>query len=364
MVYPVLLPHLRVTFDLDLAAAGLLLSLLFVAYALGQLPGGILADRIGERITLTASVGLSGGALLLLVATDSRVALFVGTAVLGLAVGLYAIGRFTAVARIYPDGYGTAVGVLNVAPALGQGVIPPVAGVVAAIAGWKAGFGFLIPAFVLIAGTLWVVVPTRDPTTRSAVDSLSLETLGYLLGVLRTPAIVLATLLMIVGISIWQAFTGFYPTYLIEEKGLSSSIASLLFGVYFGATAIMHLLSGIIYDRTDVRHSVSLVVVAVGALIALPFVENVWLLGVLSVLLGTILAFETSTESYLVSNLPADVEGTGFGVLRTTVFATGAVSPLLFGTVADSGFFNEAFFMLAGLGVLVILFGTVLPVGE
>ena len=362
MVYPVLLPHLRVSFDLDLATAGLLLSFLFVAYALGQLPGGVLADRVGERLTLSLSVGLSGLALLLLAGVATTGSLFVGTILLGFAVGLYAIGRFTAVAALYPEGYGTAVGVLNVAPALGQALLPPLAGIVAVIVGWRAGFGLFVPAFALVAVSLWLVVPVRDPSTERAVDSLSLETVRYLLIVLRNPAIVLATTVMILGISIWQAFTGFYPTYLIEEKGLSTTAASVLYGIYFAATALMHPISGIIYDRLDVRYTLGVVGVAVVSLAALPFVETVWALVVVSILLGTLLAFETSTESYLVATLPADLKGTGFGVLRTTIFAVGAVSPVAFGAIAERGYFDEVFFVFAGLAAVVVLLGTALPV--
>jgi len=361
MVYPVLLPDLRAAYGLDLAAAGSLLTLLFLAYALGQLPGGILADRIGERITLTLSVGLSGVALVLIVFARSRLVLFAATALFGAAVGFYAIGRFTAVATLYPEGYGTAIGVTNVAPALGQATLPPLAGVIAVLVGWQLGFGFLVPVFGLVAVSLWLTVPAHEPAARSGVDSLSLESGRYVLRALGDRSILHATAVMILGISIWQAFTGFYPTYLIEVKGLSAPVASALFGIYFVSTAIMHPLSGLIYDRLNVRYTLSLVSVTVVSLLALPFVESIWMLVVLSGLLGTLLAFETSTESYLVGALPDDIEGTGFGILRTTVFATGAVSPILFGAVADRGYFDEGFLVFAGIAAVVVLLGTRLP---
>lgn len=41
MIYPVLLPRIRTAYDLDLTTAGFLLTVLFLAYALGQLPGGV-----------------------------------------------------------------------------------------------------------------------------------------------------------------------------------------------------------------------------------------------------------------------------------------------------------------------------------
>ena len=363
-IYPALLPDLRAAYGLDLTAAGWLLAVLFAAYALGQLPGGVLADRIGERITLTLSVGLSGGAILLVVLSGSTLALFGATAVFGFAVGFYAIARFTAIARIYPEGYGTAIGVTNVAPEIGQAAVPPIAGLIAVAAGWQYGFGFVVPVFVLVAIALWVTVPPTESSASAATSAPTLASLQYVAASLRHPPVLLATLSMILGISVWQAFTGFYTTYLVEVKGLEPSVAAVLFGIYFAATALIHPVSGLVYDRLHVRYPFALVALSVVTLAALPLIDALWLLVLASVLLGTLLAFETSTESYLVGALPADIEGTGFGILRTTIFATGAASPVVFGAVADRGFFDELFVVLAGLTALTVVVGALLPVTE
>lgn len=51
-IYPVLLPHIRVAYELDLRTAGFLLTVLFLLYELGQFPSRILADRFGGRAIL------------------------------------------------------------------------------------------------------------------------------------------------------------------------------------------------------------------------------------------------------------------------------------------------------------------------
>jgi sugar phosphate permease len=45
MIYPVILPQLSAEFDLTLTTAGFLVTIIWLAYALGQVPGGILADE-------------------------------------------------------------------------------------------------------------------------------------------------------------------------------------------------------------------------------------------------------------------------------------------------------------------------------
>ncbi|MFC6719865.1 MFS transporter [Natrialbaceae archaeon GCM10025810] len=356
MIYPVLLPHLRNAYDFGLSTAGVLLTVLFFAYAVGQLPSGILADRIGEAKTLVLSMGISAGAILLIVTATSTPFLFFATAVFGFGVGLYAIARFTALNNLYSEHFGTAIGVTNSASEIGQALLPPAAGFVAVAIGWQFGFGFTIPLFVLVAGALWITVPERPETDASAVETLSLETGRYVISQLSQPSIVLATTIFVLGISVWQAFTGFYPTYLVEVKGLSTTVAGTIFGLYFALSALVHPISGTIYDRRGLRHTFLLVAVSVVALAALPFVEGTWSLAAITVPLSSLLAFGTATESYLVDALPEDMEGTGFGVLRTVSFGLGAASPVVFGAAADRGFFDEVFLSLAvAAGVMILL---------
>ena len=361
-IYPVILPQLRESYELTHTGAGVLLTILFAAYAIGQLPGGVLADRIGERKTLTISLVLSAAALGLVVVSRSAFVLFALTGVFGFGVGFYAIARFTAIATIYPDRYGTAIGISNSAPEVGQAVFPPIAGLLAVAIGWEFGLGFSIPVFLVIAAALWMTLPKRPPEKRSAVDTITLETGRYVFSQLRNPPVVLATLVLVLGVFVWQAFVGFYPTYLIEAKGISPTVASLLFGLYFAATAFVHPISGLIYDRWDVRYTFAIVAISVPALAGLTLVDSVWALAILSVVLGTLLAYETSTESYLVNALPSDVEGTGFGILRTLVFAIGSVSPILFGIAADLDRFDEMFILLAILTLATVILAAFLPV--
>jgi len=95
---------------------------------------------------------------------------------------------------------------------------------------WTYGFGFVIPLFILAAVALWLVIPIRSTSTSNGDSGFSRDDLTELRSALRRPTIVSATAALILGLVVWQAFTSFYPTYLIEEKGLSATVASLLLG--------------------------------------------------------------------------------------------------------------------------------------
>jgi membrane protein len=63
MIYPVLLPYFRDAFGLSLTIAGLLVTILWLGSAVGQLPGGIFADRYSERLVLATGAILVAVAL-------------------------------------------------------------------------------------------------------------------------------------------------------------------------------------------------------------------------------------------------------------------------------------------------------------
>ena len=146
-VYPALLPFLREAFAMDLTTAGMLLTMLWAAYAVGQFPGGIFGDRIGERNALVLSTAVAALALLAVAASVSVWTLFLGTLAFGLATSLFGPARFTIFTRFYPKRGGTAIGITMAAGSIGNTLLPPVAGVLASYVTWRLGFGFVIPLF-------------------------------------------------------------------------------------------------------------------------------------------------------------------------------------------------------------------------
>jgi MFS family permease len=154
MAYPVRLPYLRSSFGLSLTAAGLLVTVLWLGSALGQLPGGMLADRYSERTVMVAGTGVVAAAPVLVLVAPTAAVLFAATALVGLGQSLYPIARITIRSEVYPDRIGSALGVAMATSDLGQTVIPPVAGVLAAAVAWQAGLGVVVPFLLLVGGLL------------------------------------------------------------------------------------------------------------------------------------------------------------------------------------------------------------------
>lgn len=357
MIYPVLLPHLRVQYGLSLTAAGLLFTTLWVTIALGQLPGGLLADRIGEGRVLLASLVVSAAAFALLVAALSTPFLFAATVLVGVGNALYGVARYTALHDLYPDNVGVVTGLALAAADAGQGLLPPLAGAIAAVVAWQFGFAVTIPLFLIVALGVAHAVPAATSPPAAAPEALSRETLATLLATLRRPAIAYGTAVYTVYGTVWATFTSFYPTYLIEVKGLAPGLASALFGAFFLSGVVVKPLAGLGHDRIGATRALLVVAVVSGtALALLPGLEGPIALVLVTVLVAPLLGSGTITLAYVLGSLPADVRGTGVGVLRTVALLFTAASPSVFGAIADRGYFDEGFLLLAGAaGVMAAL---------
>lgn len=163
MALPVLLPFIQSEFDLRLSIVGLLVTLLWLGSAVGQLPGGVLADRQSESRLMALSVGLVAVALAGVVLAPTAIVVFIAVPVWGLATSLYPIARITILSDVYPDRLGSALGLTMATGDLGLTLLPPIAGAIAVLLVWQAGLGVVIPALLVSGVVIWRVVPSSTP---------------------------------------------------------------------------------------------------------------------------------------------------------------------------------------------------------
>jgi len=358
---PALVPYIRADFGIDLSTAGLLLSTLWVTYALLQLPGGVLGDRIGERNVLVASSALAILALAASALAWSVVALFAGFVLLGSATGIYATSRFTSLHDVFPERSATAIGLSSAAGNVGTVLLPAGAGLIAAAASWRVGIAAAVPLFAVAAVGLWLAVPARTSGPESAVDEFSLATVRRLVAGIADRRALLYTAAMLLMSLVYQGFTSFYPTYLASVKGLSESNAAFVYSAFFAAGVLIQPLAGATADAVGDRLTViGFTAVSAAGLGAVTVAEGFPALIVLSVVLSAQLGFWPIAQAAVIDALPDDMQGTGFGFLRTVYLLLAATAPTAVGVLADRGFFDEAFLLLAGcalasagLGVLL-----------
>lgn len=361
-IYPSVLPFIRESFGMDLTVAGFLLSALWMGYALGQFPGGVLGDKIGEGNILVVSTALSTLAILLVTISISVWMVFAATAVFGFATGLYGPHRFTVFTDIYSKRAGTAVGLTMAAGSIGNTVLPAIAVAIAGYVTWRLGFGVLIPMFIAVCVAIYLVVPERTSTSTADTDSFSTETLRRVARSItgRGIPIVVSVHVMLAFVS--NGFLGFYPTYLIEVKGFSPQIAALLFGSYFAFGVVIQPLAGIFRDRFGSRVAMMYIAgVFFSGLIALQVGTGLIQIILLTALLSHRNGLGVITNTFIADTLDDDIKGSGLGLLRTSWLLTGASSPIFVGFLGDLGQLTFAFLVLAGIAGVATLLTLLVP---
>lgn len=155
--------------------------------------------------------------------------------------------------------------------------------------------------------------------------------------------------------------TSFLPTYLVSAKGLSTGTAATVFGA-FSVGAVAQPVSGALGDRFG-RRRVLVVLAGVGAvpLALLPFGNGLPALAALAVFLGVRLGLGPLNNAYIADAFPSDVQGAGYGFVRTFHMAIGATGAVVVGYLADASLFDEAFLLLAGLSLVSMLLYAGLP---
>jgi predicted MFS family arabinose efflux permease len=252
----------------------------------------------------------------------------------------------------------TAIGVSQAAGNVGNVVLAAGAGAVAAVAGWRWGFGYLVPPLLLCAAGLWLAVPRHASPT--AGDESFRATMRKVGAAVRRPGVLAVALLLSLNMFLYQSVTGFLPTYLVSRKGLPPETAATLYSLFFATAIGLQFLSGAVADRRGNRVAIATFVgLSVPAFVLLTVADGVVALAGVVVLLGCLLGGMPPINAAGVGALPDEIRGSGFGLLRTGYIAVGALGPPTVGVLADAGRFDGAFLLLGGVATLLAGWGLV-----
>ena len=362
LTVPTLLPQITAEFGITNTAAGVVVTVMWVTYALVQFPAGMLTDRRGERLILATSMGIATLSVAFFSVAPTLVAFVAASAVFGLGTGLYGPPRVTIISKTFPKKDGTVMGFSFAAGNLGAAALPFVAGVLAFRFGWRSGIAFVLPVFVLLGYALWRTVPESSVSLSETVPGSTRQVASRLNASLRDWTVFLLAGASTLMVFVYQGFTAFLPLYLVTVKGISPPTAAVLFGAFFTTGALVQPLAGYVSDRVGKRGVlVSLTLVHVLALVALPFAGTLTSVSALVVVLGTRAGIGPINNAFLVGVLPSDVRGAGYGLLRSVFMTIGSTGSIVVGVLADADRFDEAFFVLAAVVVVATLCYVFLP---
>ncbi|MFP9060822.1 MFS transporter [Natrialbaceae archaeon A-chndr2] len=347
-------PDVMETFEVSNSVVGIALSGLWMTYFLVQFPSGILADRFGERPVILLAIGGTAVTTLLIALAPTFWVFLFATLALGALAGLHYSVATTLLTRTY-DNIGSAIGIHNGGGPL-AGLIAPV--LVAAIAvryGWRPavalGVIVAVPIFVLFA---WRVEPT-EPQRPDQPMRERLE-LDPLLEVLSRPPIAFTVGLAICCAFVWQGLASFMPTFLMDHRNHSQTLAGIVFSAYFVVQTITQVGVGAVSDRygRDIAAAGCMICGSSGLLLFV-FVPGWLAIGLGVVLVGTGLGWGAALLPRVMDNLSEAERGAGFGLVRTVYGVVGALGSVGTGFFADQFGWAVSFTILAGFLALVLV---------
>lgn len=384
----VMVPELSSAFGILPASMGVLGSIYFYGYALAQLPAGLLADRFGARMTMTAFMLIAGvGAVLFGMAPTFQTAL-VGRFFVGLGVGFIYVPIMRLLADWYKrNEFATYSGILL---AVGNvGALASAAPLVYMMngMGWRKSMVLVGMISIVIAILTYLIVrnnpkeingATMDEVENRPVVAQTGKSLSMFEGikqVAKSYSFWAITLYLAFLYGTIMGFQGLWAgPYLTTVYGLTKTEASKILtlipmGMIIGCPLSGYLADKLFKSKKQVVLLGGLIYLAIWiVLVMFPSGMSTPLLKGLMFAYGLFGGFFVVIYAHLKENMPANLVGTAIGLLNMIVFFFGAVfqqimSIIVGGHTADGiielqGFRNAFTFCLAALVVCIGIYLT------
>lgn len=349
-------PFIIEDFSVSNTQIGIALSGMWITYGLTQYPSGVFAERFGEKRIIMIAVGGTAVTSLLTAIAPLFVVLAACIVLLGGVAGLHYSVATTLLSRTYDD-IGTALGFHSLGAPLAGLLAPVAASWVGVRFGWRPAVALSVLVAVPIAVLFgWYVRPTEPCHPEQQMrESFTIEPL---LDYLSRPPIAFTLLIAIVAMFAVNGIVTFLPTFLVEHRAQTPTVAGIVFSAYFVIRGGAQIGVGMLSDRVGRDFAVATCLLAGAGGLGL-FVAGPGLTAVAAavVLFAIGSSFFASLEPRFMDLLSDSERGAGFGLVRTVYVVFGSTGSFGVGLLADLFGWGTSFSVL---GVLCTLaFGAV-----
>ncbi|MCF2129589.1 MFS transporter [Strepomyces sp. STD 3.1] len=351
------LPEIGDTFGLTHGERGAVLSAFFVAYALTQIPGGLLAARVGGVRMICLALALWSLFTGLTALAWSFTALLAMRALFGVAQGLFPAAAVDALSRrSLPEQRLTANGWIQSSNAVGGLLAAVLGAVLLAHWDWRVMFAAVSVLGVLVVLAVRRWMPAELPEEETGPPLRPAE--GAATALMRSPAILgFAVMFFAYDIVIW-GLNSWSASFLMEKRGLEVSDAGLVALAPTLVAAVAAVVGGRLSDRYEGRPRrivVPAMTVAAVLLVLLPLTGDVAEYVVVATLISGVVGLcYMPCFSVPMRSLPPGLTGAASGVILFGGQLSGIVVPVAFGHVVDAFSYRAAFWSLATGPVLAV----------
>ncbi len=242
--YSIVLELIKTDLALTYTMSGALMSSYFVGYTIGQVPWGLLADRVGSRRVIAISIlGTATSTLVFSVASN-----FWHAIVARFLAGLLGAGVFVPCVRLVSDWFtstqrGTALGLFSIGGSTGLIAASWVLPSCSLQLGWRGTMVATGLLGLVSVAVIWGALKDKTGAKRP------LSSRSALIDVFRTRSFWLIAGVQFVRLGANYAYIAWLPLTLREEYGLDLVTAGAVFSLFNLAGMITNPVGGVISDR-------------------------------------------------------------------------------------------------------------------
>jgi MFS family permease len=343
---------IRRDFGLDYTRSGWVISAFTIAYGIGQLPAGLLADRIGRQIMIT--IGISGVAVagLLVGLSQTYIMMIVFLVLMGVMGGGYHPAAPPLIsASVEPKNRGRALGFHVIGGSASYFLAPLIGAAIATTWGWRGSFISLAVPTILFSIVFYVLMRQLIVAKKAEIRKASTHKEALVMPGRLRRLVAFMTLSTSTGAIIFSS-VAFIPLYVVDHLGVKEETAAAFVALIYSAGLWAGPLGGYLSDRFG-RIRVMLVVCFVSAPTTLLLILAPYGLafGATLLIVGMIIYVRMPvSESYIVGQTSEQNRSTVLGIYYFTVMEGGGVLTPVMGYLIDRlGFYPS--FTIAGAGL-------------
>lgn len=367
-IHPALFPVFRDEFALTLQQLGFIAAIPYLGSTILSIPSGFFADKFGSRTVLIICFLITGTATVAISQSINPIMLTASISMIIMMSTIYHPASFSYVTKIFSEARGSQVlGIHNAGGTLGFALGPLSLSILVGSIGWgwrSLYFFWAIPIFIVIIAMI-KIKPIERLSQEESVDEIRTnsknvenEKFKSLLSTQLIIFLLFVTLRMFSG----SIYSDFVPTFLHDEKGLSVTQASLVYGTVSLMGVVAGPLGGYFADRVGKKRWLMLAVSgnALCLLIAALMPSAILFIGFyfLSSFCGG--CGMAANTSIITSLTPSRRRGMGYALFFLPGSLMGAIAPIIGATIADSLGLITLFpisIIISAISIVVLKFG-------
>ena len=346
--WPPLIPAVMPVMGINMTQAMAYMTAFYIGYVITQIPGGILADRLGPRIVLAGALLLQGLGTIGLGMTEDYQTGFMLRVVCGLGGGcVYSACLKAVVGWFSPVQRGLAIGVMMTSPTIGVAIPNFVMPTVEAAYGWQGAFRGVGIAIVVVAVLLLLMM--------KEVKMASGPRKSFMVGLKFVCSNWNILFISLAGFSIVWCQIGFGSIanpYMVAALNVTRVEAGRVMMIYGLIGILMPTLAGYLCGKMPNRKRTMIIIchaVLIGAFILFGRMDTLAMATVVACLIGVLMAFANPIYSVIIAENAGPEWAATAGGVGNCIFQIGALlAPMAIGFARDSsGHFAWSWWILA-----------------